>query len=240
MSIKHLLAGGGLLFAFLAVAVGGTAGASGPPTRTYQVTLRNLTHGQPFSPGVVASHRPQLHIFRTGAAASAGIEAIAEDGNEAPALTALQGEERVTDIVDINRPLTPAGTVVGNFNDSFSFQITAHPGERLSLATMLNDGFTGLDGGLLPQHGSRTFLLNGYDAGTEDNTERSADIVDACSALGPVRLAGDPNGNEDAAVDTTPHGVVQMHPGIQGGADLIPAQHGWTGPVAELTIETTD
>jgi hypothetical protein len=75
---------------------------------------------------------------------------------------------------------------------------TANPGDRLSLATMLictNDGFTGLDRAKLPIGGSEVFWTNGYDAGTENNTELSQDIVDACSALGPVTLACGPNGS---------------------------------------------
>jgi hypothetical protein len=128
---------------------------------------------------------------------------------------------------------------VGDFSDSVSFEITARPGDRLSLATMLictNDGFVGLDRGRLPLFGSRTFWLRGYDAGSEDNTELSQDIVDPCSALGPMPLSGDPNGNEDAAVDTYPAQAVQHHPGIQGVGDLSAAAHGWDDPVVKVTV----
>jgi hypothetical protein len=237
----------------LALAVSALLGLVGPGSvrqasadddlRTYRVTIENETGGQPFSPGVAITHRRSVSLFGVGEQASAGIEAIAEDGNEGPAVAAAMGAQRVTDVFDINQPITPEDKTVGSFTDEFSFEIQARPGDRISLAVMLictNDGFTGLDSVKLPKKDSVTYDAAGYDAGTEDNTEESEDIVDPCSALGPAPLAGDPNGNEDAAVDTSPHGNIDHHRGIQGGADLTPSMHDWTNPVAEITIELVD
>lgn len=211
--------------------------------RTYRVTIENETDGQPFSPGVAITHRRSARLFRVGHAASPGIEAIAEDGNEGPAVAAAMGAQGITDVFDINQPITPENTSVGAFTDEFTFEIQARPRDRLSLAVMLictNDGFTGLDSVKLPKEDSVTYRAAGYDSATEDNTEESEDIVDPCSALGPAPLAGDPNGNEDAAVDTSPHGNIHHHPGIDGGADLTPSTHDWRNPVAEITIELVD
>src|SRR5437867_2536962 len=119
----------------------------------------------------------------------------------------------------------------------------AHPGDRLSLAVMLictNDGFSGLDGVQLPPHGSVTYHSAGYDAGTEDNTEQSTDIVDPCSGLGPLPLTGDPDGNVDAAVDSVPHVAIAHHPGIAGNGELSASAHGWDDPVASIMIERID
>jgi len=242
MSKKYMLIGVLGLLAVLALALGGNSAAAGPPLRTYEVTLHNLTDGQPFSPGAAATHKANFHAFQVGDLADPGLEAIAEAGDEAPAVAALSGLG-LTDVHDINRPVTPDGKTVGMFTDTLTFEITAHPGDRLSLAVMLictNDGFTGLDGVKLPSHGSAIYHAAGYDAGTEDNTEESADIVDPCSGLGPVPLAGDPDGNEDAAVDSDPHVAIHHHPGIDGGADLSPSMHDWINPVAEITIERID
>jgi hypothetical protein len=211
--------------------------------RTYRVTIENETDGQPFSPGVALTHRGSVSLFEVGDQASPGIEAIAEDGNEAPALAAAMGAQGVTDVFDISQPTTPEGTTVGSFTDEFTFEIQARRGDKLSLAVMLictNDGFTGLNSVKLPNDDSVTYHAAGYDAGTEDNTEESEEIVDPCTALGPTALAGDPNGNEDAAVDTSPHVNIHHHPGIQGGADLSASMHGWEDPVAEITIELVD
>lgn len=239
---KHALLIALPLLAFLAlVGTGSTSEASdGDHLRTYRVSIENETDGQPFSPGVAVTHRRSVNLFQVGHQASPGIEAIAEDGNEGPAVAAAMGAAGVTDVFDINQPITPKDTTVGSFTDEFTFEIQARPRDRLSLAVMLictNDGFTGLDSVRLPKEDSVTYRSAGYDSATEDNTEQSEDIVDPCSGLGPAPLAGDPNGNEDAAVDTSPHGNIHHHPGIQGGADLSPALHDWSNPVAEITIE---
>ena len=93
----------------------------------------------------------------------------------------------------------------------------------------------------LPKAGSETFFLNGYDAGREQNTERSTDIVDPCSALNPgFPLVGDPNGNRDAEVASSPAEPIRHHPGIAGIGDLSVANHGWTDPVAQVTVDRID
>lgn len=208
----------------------------------YEVTIENLATGQPLSPPVAATHRNSASLFNVGELASPEIEAIAEDGDAGPAAALLAGLPQTTQVVALGAPLTPHGTQVGDFTDTAVFEIWARPGDRLSLATMLictNDGFTGLDRGHLPYHGSAMFYAHAYDAGTEENTEMSTDIVDPCSALGPVPLNGDPNGNEDAAVDSMPHTAIHMHPGISGSGDLLPA-HEWNGPIARITVERLD
>lgn len=220
--------------------------AAGTATLTkalrYEVTIENLAEGQPLSPPVVATHKNSAAFFRGGHLASPQLEAIAEDGDGSSAAALLSSLTQTSAVVALSTPLTPHGTQVGNFTDTVTFEIVARPGDRLSLATMLictNDGFTGLDRGRLPYHGSQTFYLNAYDAGTEDNTELSGDIVDPCSALGPHPLNDDPNGNENTAVDTTPHLAVQPHPGIMGSGDLT-AAHSWNGPIARVTVTLMD
>ncbi len=211
---------------------------------SYRVTLVNLTHGQPFSPPVAATHKKSIRMFEVGQPASDELAAIAQDGNEAPMVALFQGSGKATDTVDVARPVTASGTTVGSFTDSVTFVIHAAHGDRFSLATMLictNDGFLGLDAVKLPKSGSETFYLKGYDSGREQNTERSKDIVDPCSALNPgFPLAGDPNGNEDAAVASTPAEPIRVHSGIAGTGDLSVAKHGWTDPVARVTIERID
>ena len=210
------------------------------PVEHYQVTLENKTDGQPFSPPVAATHRRNAinAMFEDGWLASPELEAIAEDGNQSLMVALLAQSRKITQVVDVGIPLTPQGTAVGDFSDTVTFDIYARPGDRISLAGMLictNDGLVGLNSAKLPRYGSTHYWLNGYDAGTEDNTELSGDIVDACSALGPVTLNGDPNGNVNDAVDTWPHQAITHHPGVQGAGDLL-AAHNWDGAVAKLTI----
>jgi len=239
---RKLLLGIGLAAALASTALP-TAFGSVPPEAHYRVTLLNLTNGQPFSPPVAATHVRSIRMFQVGRRASDELELIAEDGNEIPMFERFSASDMVTQAVDVGRPLTPRGKVVGEFTDSATFEITAAPGDRFSIATMLictNDGFLGLDAVKLPKAGSRTLFLNGYDAGTEQNTEDSIDLVDPCSLLGPTALPGDPDGNRDAEVDTSPAELIRHHPNIEEVGELLAEQHGWSDPVAMVTIERID
>ncbi len=190
---------------------------------TFSVTIQNLVSGQPLSPPIVATHKSDFKMFRVGRDASTELELIARDGNQMPMYDLLTDSRHVYDVVDVGVPLTPGGSSVGGFTDSVTFLIQGREGDKMSLASMLictNDGFVGLDRVKLPKKGSSVFIVHPYDAGVEDNTEMSTDIVDACSALGPLVLNGDPNGNENGAVDTIPRGVITAHGGVLGIGDL--------------------
>jgi hypothetical protein len=240
---RRTILAGSVLLALSSLLGSTPASASNDHLSTYRVTLTNLTHGQPFSPPVAATHRTPLHMFQVGQLASDELAALAQDGNEVPMFNRFNGAAGVTQAIDVGRPLTTSGKTVGSFTDSASFDIHARAGDRLSIATMLictNDGFLGLDAARLPSEGSRTLFLVGWDAGRENNTEKSIDIVDPCSALGPVPLAGDPNGNRDVEVATSPPAPIHLHPGIRGVGDLSPALHGWRDPVAKVTISRLD
>lgn len=215
----------------------------GPGLATYQVTIENLTSGQPFSPPVAATHKQSMHMFQEGGMASDALAAIAQDGKPMPMFMLFNKSKQVTQAVNAMKPLSPRGTqkmVMGKpVSDSATFMIKAAPGDRFSVSTMLictNDGFTGLDAVKLPQSGSESFMLNSYDAGREKTTEKSADLVDPCTGLGPVPLPGDPNMNRDAEVATVPAEPIQPHQGIQGVGDLSVDRHGWDNPVAKVTI----
>ena len=86
----------------------------------------------------------------------------------------------------------------------------------------------------------RSVFSRGYDAGTENNSEKSSDIVDPCSGIGPTPLPGDPNGNENDAVATDPAEVVRHHLNITGSGDLTDNDHAWTDPVLKITVTVVD
>ncbi|MEX2556504.1 MAG: spondin domain-containing protein [Actinomycetota bacterium] len=213
--------------------------AQSATARRYRVTITNLTHGQPLTPPVLAVHRRPAGIFRVGSPASVGVQEIAENGNPAPLVDALEANPHVVSVVTGNVPIVPANrTDETGFPDSVSFEIDGGPGAKyLSWESMLictNDGFTGVSRLRLPAQGHEiTVQTVGYDAGTELNTERFADIVPPCQGL--IGVTGDPGtGTTDPAL--AEGGVVHMHDGIEGSGDLIPAVHGWTESVATLTI----
>jgi hypothetical protein len=230
-----------LLALALALPAGaGVASAQSPAGNLYRVTVQNVAN-QPWAPVVAATHRSGTHIYQVGGLASDEIATVAQMGNPAPLHAMLSGMPQVTQAVNVGHPIPGRGiqrTVDGaTYGDTETFEIRALPGDTLSLAGMLactNDGFVGLDSVVIPTTGSATYMASGYDAGREENTERSEDLGDPCSVLGATALRGDPNGNNSSA--TSPAQPIRVHPGVTGSADLSAAAHGWQGAVARVTI----
>lgn len=226
----------------LLAAVGTAPAAAHPRERTYEVTITNLTTGQPLTPPVVATHNGGFHVFQVGEAASFGVKEVAENGNLTPLLEDLGDEPKVSHVLATGTgPLVPDGLPGSGVGDpSVTFAIGAGPKARyLSFVSMLictNDGFTGVDRLRLPNKvgASRTAYTNGYDAGTEVNTEDFADIVPPCQPL--VGISSDDPGTDVSDPALAEGGVIHHHPNVRGGADLVPAVHGWTDPVAVITI----
>lgn len=214
----------------------------------YRVTVKNLALGQPFSPPVAITHEEDVHLFQVGEQASDPLAVVAQDGVPVPLFQAVQGMDGVTDAVNVGMPVAPAGqqAMVNGMpiTDSVTFEIAANPGDLFSIASMLictNDGFFGLDGVELPETGSIEYQSTAYDAGREENTEVSQDLVDPCSGLGRVKLEGDPDGNVDGGdIATDPPEAIADHPGIEGNGELVPDYHGIEGDVASFTIEVID
>src|SRR5262249_51251892 len=74
------------LAALLAALVWSPTAALG---QTFQVTLTNLTGGQPFSPFVFATPDAAEQVWRLGDAASPGVRQIAEEGDNSVLLADL-------------------------------------------------------------------------------------------------------------------------------------------------------
>ena len=217
-------------FAVLVLALGSAGTASAQET-TYTVTIENLTDGQPFTPPVLVAHSADMDLFEVGEAASTEIAALAENGNGDP-LVALATAAGAT-VVAHDAPILPG--------ESATLSISASSGMYLSAAFMLictNDGFSGLDSAVLPASGSTTVDANAYDAGSEMNTEDFADIVPPCQSL--IGVMSDDDGTGAMNPDLAEGGVITMHSGIQGGYDLTVADHGWSNPVARITITAGD
>jgi hypothetical protein len=153
----------------------------------------------------------------------------------------LGSDKHVADSVAAAAPLVPSG-LPGSamFGDSVTLTVIASEGAKfLSFASMLictNDGFTGIDSLRLPGAIGESVTVEsaGYDAGTELNTEDFADIVPPCQALVGISSGEPGTGTSNPAL--AEGGVIHHHPGIAGGADLVPAIHGWADPVAEIIV----
>jgi hypothetical protein len=216
------------------------AARGGPPVRSYEITVENLTRsGQAFTPPAIALHRPAVDLFEVGEPASRGVREIAENGNLAPLLDLLGSSRHVgASAVGATPPVPPLEP-----GETVTLTLEARPGfPFVSVVSMLictNDGFTGLDAGRLPTRvgESRSWYADAYDAGSEINTEDFADIVPPCPALSGVPSDDVGTGTSDPAL--AEDGVIRHHPGIRGGDDLIPAIHGWSDPVAKITVVRT-
>ncbi len=217
-----------LVFSVVATLLLATVGTSSAThtDATYEVTIENLTAGQPLTPPVVATHSWFFKMFKVHRVASDELAAIARDGNLDPMVNHLNSSRLVNNVVvaatDVG-PLLPGASV--------TFQISGKPWQPISFASMLvctNDGFTGLDRAWLPWWGSRTYYAGAYDAGVEMNTELMNDLVPPC-------LGGT---NNNAGIETSD--PIMHHPGVQGTGDLTVGAHGWSDPVVKITIVRVD
>lgn len=217
----------------------GASSAFAGPERTYEVTITNLTEGQPFTPALVGTHKGNDGFFTVGEQASEGIKQIAENGFLDPLVDRAENDRDFADVVvqtgNSLPPVLPGETV--------TFEITAGPPFNfVSWASMLictNDGFTGVDGLKLPNQVAESVSVytQGYDAGTELNTELFADIVPPCGPLTGQDNMGQGTGASDPAL--AENGVITHHPGILGVGDLDASINDWDNPVAKITVERT-
>ena len=166
---------------------------------------------------------------------------VAENGNVPNLVSSLEQADGVAEVVAGEEPLVPAGLPgSASHPDRATFMIDGSRHARfVSFTSMLictNDGFTGINRMRLPDDvGDQVVLTsNGYDAGTEINTEDFADIVPPCQSLVGVTGSDPGSGVSDPAL--LEGGVIHHHPGIVGDADLDPAVHGWDDPVARIVI----
>ncbi len=128
----------------------------------------------PFAPVAWAVDTSPNPLFTVGTSASAGLEMLAEDGSP----VGLVGEQSgVAGAAAIGRGASGPGPIFAP-TGNYSFEITASPGDHLSLAYMFvqsNDWFFSLNNVPLfdasgnPISGGVTDAVRLYDAGTEVN-----------------------------------------------------------------------
>ncbi|KXF79719.1 spondin domain-containing protein [Enterovibrio coralii] len=198
---------------------------------TIDVEITNATNGIYFTPLLVATHSDDVYLFRTGEAASAEIEAMAEGGD-------IAGLETLAIGAGANVQANPAGGIL-NPGDSASTTLYAEHGDVLSIAAMLlpsNDAFIGVDSWKIPKkRGKYVIRANGYDAGTEANDE----LVGSVPTPPFIDF-----GTGGTGVDTeVANDVVHIHPGnlgdtdANGGiSDFDSTKHRWLNPVATITV----
>ena len=204
-----------------------------PVTASFNVTVSNLTNAQPLSPVAVIAHGAPFALFSVGEPATAGLEVLAEGGDNTALLDEADASGSVIATVSGAAPIGPAGSETVSVEITESNVATV----RLSVGTMLvntNDAFSGVNGmdiGGMAVGEVRMARAIAYDAGTEANTESAADIP------GPV--AGGEGFN---AARSDRSDQVAMHAGVVSRDDGFATsdltnQHRFDNPVVMVRIE---
>lgn len=208
-----------LRFSMIVLLVAGLAGVSfadyatksdpaGHPATTFTIKIENIstpstlqsstgaTAPAPNSPGLWIIHTGTGVLFTTGKPdRGMGLEAQAEDGNPAPLAGSVKGMKGVVASGAFDTPVgdeKPGPALPGK---SYQFSFEAHPGDRLTLATMFgqsNDLFYApREGGIAlfqkgkPVSGDVTSQIYLWDAGTEVNQEPGFGADQAPRQSGP-------------------------------------------------------
>ncbi|GAA6209970.1 hypothetical protein NBRC116601_32630 [Cognatishimia sp. WU-CL00825] len=169
------------------------------------------TGGTAFTPVFSAFHDNSFDVYNLGQAASAGLEALAEDGNNgiiAAELLSADGDAQFVNVAGARGPIA-AGELAAT-----TILVDGVSNGYLGLASMLlpsNDAFFGTAEGvqLFDSNGkflgAKSIAFDGNsvrDAGTEENTEQDAAFINQTG----------PN------TGITENGVVTVHPGFNGSA----------------------
>jgi hypothetical protein len=142
LAVVAAVVGGGLWLTSDASAMGKGA------TKTYEVSVTNLTRGQVLSPPFVVAHTGDMEpLWQNGQPASSGLAAIAEDADTSVLAAALEGADGVLSTTPGGGPIPPGitGTVTIEVRGKRSL---------VSLVSMLvqtNDAFVGARGLELPR-----------------------------------------------------------------------------------------
>ncbi|MFC3123003.1 spondin domain-containing protein [Agaribacter flavus] len=165
----------------------GDQGPEGPSgsLATYNIVVKNLTHGQPLAPLAVIAHEPGYYAFKEGKPASIGIEVLAEGGSPAMVISEAQDAIQFLDAAPGTGPIPP-----GKQSDIVTLVVPALDADNLHLTvtSMLidtNDAFTGVtayDISNMEIGESIAFTTITWDAGTEANTE-TADTMPGPAAV---------------------------------------------------------
>lgn len=210
------------------------------------VTVQNLTHGSHFTPLLVAAHNNNTHLFQSGSAASASLQAMAEGGDTSGLITGLDAANALHD--------SAAGLLgPGKSFTSTVIDTDGTDNNYLSIVGMVlptNDGFVGVNSWHIPT-ASGTYMMPAlaYDAGTEANDELLG--LDNAGAPGNPGAPGAPSGSGGsggtgaASTDTNQH--IHVHRGVlgdtnaEGGvSDFDSRVHRWLNPVARVTVTVAE
>lgn len=189
--------------------------------RRYAIIITNITRGQILAPPSIVAHNSNYKMFSLGSPASPGLAQLAETPSGALMLSEAAAQQSVYSTAISSSVIPPGGSQTLYIETTKDFP-------EVSVATMLattNDGFMAVRNVRLPRFGSVTVEAEGYDAGSEANSE------DCSYVFGPPC-------NDLRHNPATPEGYVHVHAGFHvGGSGLDPANHDWRNPVTQIEIQ---
>ena len=191
----------------------------------FEVKVTNVTRDQSFTPLLVVAHDSRVRLFKLGKAASAELEALAEDGNTGPFEEKLASTRGVHGIATGGGLLGPGETT--------RIWVRGRRHDRISLAGMLiptNDGFVAINGAGPFGRRAQSSWAPAYDSGTEVNDE----LCDSIPGPPYDECNGQPGGG--AAPDGGEEGFVRIHEGMHDVGDFDAARRDWRNPVAKVRI----
>lgn len=209
------------------------------------VTVQNLTHGSHFTPLLIAAHDGTTHLFQSGGAASANLQAMAEGGDTSGLIADLDAAGAVH---------SSASAFLAPGSSFTSAELDTGTGNNvLSIVGMVlptNDGFIGVDSWKIPT-APGTYTMSGlaYDAGTEANDELLG-LANAGGSGNPG-APGAPSGSAGTGgtgvAGTDTNQTVHVHRGVLGDTDPLGGAsdfdsrvHRWLNPVAQITVTVTE
>lgn len=203
-----------------------------PVEVAFDVTVLNLTAGQPFSPIAAIVANSDYSIFTLTEAASVELEYLAEGGQTSFLIDAAT-EAYATAAGDA--PFGPGSTQTVSLRFTEEELASAY----LNAVTMLvntNDAITaaqGIDLSAMEVGDSYTVRTASYDAGTEANTEGSG------------TMPGPADGGEGFNATRDDTDQVLAHPGVITADDglttsRLSAVHRWDNPVAQIMVTRTE
>ena len=231
----------------LVLATASMAIAAKPKPAMYEVTIVNLTPGQPLGPSFIGiPNSKKGAVLKAGKPARSEIATLAETGYAGDLFAAADAAKYYdTQAVLFAHPAIAGGVAgaavhpswvrqsFGPFTTDAPFFVNVVSGMPCT-----NDGFAASGLIKFPKKLGQVTVaeLWPYDAGTEQNTELIADMSPLCQYWLEGQEGEPPAGGEDQP-ELAKEGVVTRHPGIAGAGDLDPWQNGWEGPVGLVIVK---
>lgn len=202
--------------------------SDGGSMKRYQVSVTNISYGQPLAPLALVMHEEDYLAWQVGMAASSGLELLAEGGDNSEFLQEAMDRK-------VLQAASSEGVIVPGEAGSVEVELHSRQFLQLTLATMLvntNDAYTGvsaLDISALKVGDTIKQTLFVYDAGTEANSEMDGSIP------GPADSGEGFNATRDD-LDRVAH-----HPGVATAVanhseSVLDHSHRFDSPVAMLQI----